>query len=401
MPPPVPRRWLAVAAALAVGIPLHADDDIARSLKTLRAVGPEGKGNEDAGPAWKALVAKGGPALLPTLAAMKDADPAAVNWLRTAADAVAEGERTAGRKLPAGPIAGFVTDTANAPAARRQAFELLRVEDAKAADTLLASLVEDPSLELRRDAIERALKANTVSSRTMTSDPRHEQYLSLFKAARDKDQVEALAKELDGYGKRVSVTEHFGYVTHWYVVGPFDSPAGKGFATPFPPESAVDLAAKLKGKGGVDVAWKPAVTADKYATVDLNAALGKSMDAAGYALATLKADKEQPVEVRVASQNAVQIFLNGKKLFEREEYHHGERMDQHVGKGTLKAGENQLLVKVCQNNQSESWAQKWAFQARVCDATGGALPVTQVVARDSGPKVVPLGFTPAVAEGKK
>jgi hypothetical protein len=48
-------------------------------------------------------------------------------------------------------------------------------------------------------------------------------------------------------------------------------------------------------------------------------------------------------------------------------------MDQHVGRGTLKAGRNEILVKVCQNEQTDSWAQQWSFQLRVTDALGGAV----------------------------
>jgi hypothetical protein len=39
----------------------------------------------------------------------------------------------------------------------------------------------------------------------------------------------------------------------------------------------------------------------------------------------------------------------------------------------LRAGKNVILLKVCQNEQSEDWAQTWQFQFRVCDATGTAI----------------------------
>jgi hypothetical protein len=109
--------------------------------------------------------------------------------------------------------------------------------------------------------------------------------------------------------------------------------------------------------------------------------------------AVVVAEKEVPCELRGGSQNAVQFFLNGKKVFEREEYHAGTTMDQHVGKGRLKAGPNVIVVKVCQNNQQEPWAQVWGAQLRVCDLTGGPIAgLTQVV----GDKKVSikLGFIP-------
>ena len=52
-------------------------------------------------------------------------------------------------------------------------------------------------------------------------------------------------------------------------------------------------------------------------------------------------------------------------------------MDQYVSTGVLKPGRNVILLKVCQNEQDQSWAQDWKFQLRVCDATG-----TAVLSRD-------------------
>jgi hypothetical protein len=39
----------------------------------------------------------------------------------------------------------------------------------------------------------------------------------------------------------------------------------------------------------------------------------------------------------------------------------------------LKKGRNEILVKICQNEQTEDWAQTWDFQLRVCDALGTAV----------------------------
>ena len=50
-----------------------------------------------------------------------------------------------------------------------------------------------------------------------------------------------------------------------------------------------------------------------------------------------------------------------------------------------------LVVKVCQNNQKDAWAQRWQFQARICDATGAPIPgVTQLVDE----KKIKLGSVP-------
>jgi hypothetical protein len=172
------------------------------------------------------------------------------------------------------------------------------------------------------------------------------------------------------------VAAHLGFVQKWWLIAPFDNSNGAGFDKVFPPEKGVDLAAAYKGKQGGEARWVEYATADPYGVVDLNKALGKQMGVAAYAFVAVDSPREQPVQVRAGSPNAVKIFLNGKQLFAREEYHHGMQMDQHVGFGTLKAGRNEILLKVCQNEQKEDWAQTWSFHLRLCDAVGGAVPCT-------------------------
>ena len=400
----MPRRtrtagWAAVVVVgLAFASSPAADDDLTRALGTLKAVGREGQTNDAAGLAWKSVVRQGGPALLPALAAIDDGNATAANWLRTAVDAIAEGEKAAGRTLPADKLEAFARDTKNAPSARRIAYELLVSQDKAAAERLLPGFLNDASSELRRDAVAAEFDKLEKSAKA-TNKTNLER---LFKFTRDKDQVELIARKLEkDYQVKVSVTEHLSFVTQWSLVGPFESVQGKALTTANPPEAAKDATGKFKGKGGADATWKPFAASDSYGVVDLNKEIGKIKNASAYALAVIVAEKETPCEVRVGTINAVQIFLNGKKLFEREEYHHGMTMDYHVGKGTLTAGENVLLVKVCQNDQTDSWAQNWMFQARVCDATGGALPGVSQVAVTGPKKPLPLGFVPPSAEPKE
>ena len=153
--------------------------------------------------------------------------------------------------------------------------------------------------------------------------------------------------------------------------------------------------------------WVPGSTTNKYGNFDLNKLLPKPADlerytdAVAYARAVIVAEKEMPCDIRVASITSVQIFLNGKKLFERDEYHHGAPFDANIGKGTLKKGENVILLKVLQNAQREDYAKVWFFQMRVCDDTGGPLPLSQKIIADGKEKTVKLGFIPEGAETKE
>ncbi|MEC7356220.1 MAG: hypothetical protein VYE53_13850, partial [Planctomycetota bacterium] len=61
---------------------------------------------------------------------------------------------------------------------------------------------------------------------------------------------------------------------------------------------------------------------------------------------------------------------NGELVISNHVYHAGNAIDQFAGAITLKPGANQIILKICQNEQTDSWAQEWQFQARVTDATG-------------------------------
>jgi hypothetical protein len=348
-------------------------------FRRINALGSQGDGNQDAAAAWKELVAHGADALLPTLAALGEAKPIPANWLRTAVDAIVEKERLNKRALPLDQLEAFVKERARAPRSRRRAYELLVEADPKAPERLLPGMIDDPSVELRRDAIAAAIEQATP---LIQSDPKRAEieFRKLFAACRHQDQAEQIAKTLRKLDTDVDLTAHFGFIAKWVVVGPFDSPNGSGYLKPFEPEHAVDLSANYQGKDGKPVKWHSYWTFDTYGSVDLNEALGKHKDAAGYAFAAIESPAERPVEIRLGSIVAVEVFLNGTRVFNFEEHHHGQRMDQYVGRGTLKAGRNELLVKLIQNNQTESWAQEWTFQLRLCDETGGAIPLKLLTA---------------------
>src|SRR5262249_21970924 len=190
--------------------------------------------------------------------------------------------------------------------------------------------------------------------------------------AREKDQGEAIAAALKNLGEPVDLAAHFGFIRNWQLIGPFDSTGGKGYATVFEPEKKIDLAATLAGKAGKELHWAAYTTSDPYGDVDLNKAIDNNMSAAASAYAVSECAAEREVEVRAGTKNAVKIFINGKLVFAKEEYHHGKFLDQHVGRVTLHKGRNTLLMKVCQNEQTDSWAQEWDFQVRICDDVGGA-----------------------------
>ncbi len=370
---------LAGALLLALAAtPFAVAADAGPLVTRIKAVGAEGAGNPEAARAWGELVALGPDALPDLLAGFDGASDSAANWLRAAVDAVAERETQAGRPLPVDQLLAFLKDTKHAPAARRLAYEWLTRLDPATPGRLLPGMLNDPSVELRRDAV--ALVLKDAQSRLTKADKEGARtaFRKALTGARDPDQVEAVAKALKELGDTVDVSAHFGFLRTWQLIGPFDSTGSKGYAAVFGPEKTVDLSATLVGKGGKEVRWTAYTTSDPYGNVDLNKAIAKHMGAVAYAYAVVESPAERAVEVRTATKNAVKVFVNGRLVFAKEEYHHGKFLDQHVARVTLKKGRNTILLKVCQNEQTDAWAQEWDFQVRICDAVGGAVPLTVV-----------------------
>jgi hypothetical protein len=369
------KRLLSLLVACAVAPTLRADSDIATCLAHIRAVGREGSGNVEASKAWRELVRSGPDALPIILKGFDGADATVANWLRVAVGVIGEKSLASGTPLPAAALETFVLQKDHSGAARRLAYEWLVRVDPKAPERLLPDMLQDPSVELRRDAVARSLKlAQEKLDRKDTTEALAE-FRKALSGARDRDQVDHIAKSLKSLGQEVDLPAHFGFICTWHLIGPFDSTGGIGFEKAYPPEEGVDLAGQYPGKKAARLKWKPHTTQDPYGLVDLNKVLGKNMGAVAYASAAMTSAVERPVEIRAASNNAVKIFLNGKLICFREEYHHGMEMDQHSGVGTLKSGRNEILIKTCQNEQTEDWAQTWSFQLRVCDSVGGGLPL--------------------------
>jgi hypothetical protein len=152
------RRTVAAALFCACLVPAACADEVGALVARIKAVRGEGAGNVAASRASKELSRHGPASLIAVLQAMDDADPIAANWLRGAVDAIAERAMRDGRPLPAAEFESFVLDRSHAGPVRRLASEWLVRTDATAPDRLIPGMLDDPSTELRRDAVARELE---------------------------------------------------------------------------------------------------------------------------------------------------------------------------------------------------------------------------------------------------
>ena len=343
--------------------------DLTAHIAPLLAVGPEGKGNAAAAAAWQKLVAAADASAIPDLLkAMNGAGDLAANWLRGAVSTL---EQRAAGKLPLDAIKAVATDTGNSPAGRALAFDLIQRADKAQWDALMPALISDPSAELRREPVRRLLEEGKTAATTAP-------LRKALEAARDEDQIKAAADALREKGEVVDLPRHFGFLMDWQVIGPFDNRKRAGFDTVFPPETKVDLTASYEGRelkpGEKTTAkWVPFTSEHQFGMVNFNKPLGMHKEVTAYAFTEFNSATARDAEIRLGCKNGWKLWCNGQPVFGRDEYHRGAQIDQYRYPVRLKQGANAILVKCCQNEQTETWTVEWEFQLRICDATGTAI----------------------------
>jgi hypothetical protein len=338
----------------------------------LRNVGPNGKGSQEAARAWQELAKADVRQLPQILAGMDGANALAKNWLRAAIDSVLERASTENKSIPAAALETFVLDLRHDPQARRLAYELILDGDKTAADRFLPGMVDDPSPELRRDAVARVLE----QAEKLLGAQKKEEALRLFQkslaSARDQDQVGRAARRLRELGQPVDLATHLGLILNWKLIGPFANVDQKGVQAVYPPEEKIDLAVPQDGKAG-PVRWTDYVSRHEYGIVDLNEGVGPHTEAVAYALTEFTSPEAQTVDIRVGCYTVFKLWVNGELVLARGDAYTGMRLDHYVAKARLRPGRNEILVKVCQDIPPDQVPKLWRFQLRVCDASGAAI----------------------------
>lgn len=345
---------------------------VEEALEAVVSVKLNGVGNEAAVKAMKTLNAASSSDIPKMLQALSKSNQISANWIRAAVTSIVAREK----QVPRAELESYLKEESNSAVGRLLAFDLLTEGKQELAGKMIPTFIDDPSLPLRYKAVAALV---SEADEAAESDPAKAiGNLGLaFNKARDIGQVQAIAGKLADLGVNVDLQKQLGFLNTWQVVGAFDNKDQKGFDVAFGPEEAIgmiDLAAVYKDLKGEETKWQTISTADSKGIVDLNDRIGKIKGASIYALSEFKAEEETEAEFRIGTPNATKIWLNGELVMVNEIYHNSNAMDKFSGKVKLKKGANQILIKVCQNEQEEPWAQDWQFQLRICDASGKAIP---------------------------
>lgn len=379
------RVLLLAALVLLLPLPSALADEVDRALAEIAQTGPQAAGSAAARKACDALSQRGVEVLPRLLAAMETDNPVAANWVRSAFETIVNRELArANESFPVEVMRAYVRDPKHAPRVRRLALAVCDSVEPEFSKKTIPRLLDDP--EFREDAVEMALAAGQQALDGGDSETAREEFLRAFEHARDSQQTLRAAGKLTGLGEQVDIAAHLGLVVDWWVVGPFDAPLTSGFAREFPPEKKVDLAEQYVGQEGRTLMWTRHHAADPLGLVNLAQAIAPAKEAVGYAYALLESPSEVAAQLRVGADDNCAVWLNGEKVFGREQWLNGIRFDRFVAPVKLLRGRNTLLVKICQGPQHKDpqVPNNWSLQLRFSDTNGNAVPLRNVSMETAG-----------------
>ncbi len=338
-------------------------------IKPLIEVQKNGKGNKEASKAWLEVANLPVEKIPLLLTAMNQANNLGDNWIRAAISKIAEKSESA---IPLKEIIRFLKDYKNEGDSRMEALNLIRDYDPEKANLLIPSFIDDPVSSLRREAVSVViLDAQNQSS----SQKKIKLYNYALEKARDADQITQISNALKEEGININLVDLMGFSVNWKSIGPFDNTARQGFSKVYPPEKKIDFKKTYRGKTG-STSWSTLNQHNEMGLIDINLKYGEIKEALVYAHTKFPSETNQNVHFRIGSKNAWKLWVNGELIFARDEYHRGKtRIDQFVIKGKLNEGLNDILLKVCQNEQTQSWTKQWEFNFRITDTTGSPLRV--------------------------
>ena len=149
--------------------------------------------------------------------------------------------------------------------------------------------------------------------------------------------------------------------TAWLTLGPFDNTKGVGYNTAYIPEETteIDTNAKYDAVSG-KVTWKRGTDDTFDGFFDFSN--GENWHTA-YAWITFTSPEERKAQIRFDSDDQGKVWLNGSKVYAHRRTR-GAQIDRRTIPVTLIAGQNTILVKVCNE------LLPWGFYLRITDTEG-------------------------------
>ena len=203
---------------------------------------------------------------------------------------------------------------------------------------------------------------------------------AMYASEREEDAtrvLDALMPRLDS-GEAVREAMHFlagiegqpfqrrlGFITEWWLAGPFPWSSTDGFQAPDVDPKNIDLSAKFPFDGG-EIGWKQERTGDAAGLMPMTEYFGMADNVSAYAYVKIELAEAVKGAVRAGSDDGIRIWVNGE-MVHANNIDRGCDIDQDVAPAQFRAGMNEVLIQSTQNGGG------WAFLARLTKADGTAL----------------------------
>jgi hypothetical protein len=139
----------------------------------------------------------------------------------------------------------------------------------------------------------------------------------------------------------------------WHYLGPLENQGNFTFNTSFPFEKKIDLKAEYDGKNKMKIRWQPKDFADGVVN-DLLAHSSIKQFAGCLLYREIIADKDMELDASFGSDDTIVVRLNAERVVQ-EAAQRACAPDQNIAKLKLRAGKNDLMIKIGQGDGD------WAF----------------------------------------
>ena len=252
-----------------------------------------------------------------------------------------------------------------------------RDEERRLALAGIAVLAAPSSLALveplteRAETADAALRAYVAIGQTVAGQGQAQEAERIFRAALARGAPRDLANQciegLRALGVAVDFAREAGFVTAFWLCGPFTGDAL--FGTAFPPEQGVDLTHPVTWNGK-QLPWTYYRTNDIQGAVNLLPLMDPNQNVAAYACAEVTVPAAQDVTLKIGSDDGVVCWLNGQKVHANDTAR-PLQVDEDSAEARLQAGANKLLLKIAQGGGD------WGFCLRLVDRQGKPIPCEQ------------------------
>jgi hypothetical protein len=160
-----------------------------------------------------------------------------------------------------------------------------------------------------------------------------------------------------------------GYLTEWWLLGPFDRQQEPTIPAPAALEGPE--AAPFRGKGGATLAWRGYCEMSASGYVDLAAALSPEPECVAYAACDVDVPTAREAWLELGSTDNLQVWVNGAEVL-RCDAQRGAALNQDIVPAQLRAGRNRLLLR------SGRAQGAWGFYCRLTDDQSRCWPDVRV-----------------------